>query len=407
MSLNFGRHQLAIPGPSVIPERVLAAMHRASPNIYEGEIVELTESLLPDLRAVARTQHKSAIYIANGHGAWEAALRNTVRPGEKILVLATGRFAANWGRLAETLDISVEKIDFGMHGHAEPDALETALRLDSAKEIKAVLTVQTDTASSVRNDIAGLRAAIDTSGHPALFLVDCIASMGCEPFEMDQWGVDVAVTACQKGLMTPAGLSFVFFNEKAAAARKATRPGYYWDWISRADPEIYYEYFGGTPPTHLLFALRTALDMLVHEEGLERAWARHETIAQALWEAIDVWGEGGTIRHNIEHRQWRSTAVSTIETISDEASRIRAWCETKGGTTLGIGVGFGNFGSEEYNRRFRVGHMGYNNLPMVMGVLGAIDAALKALDIPHGDGALEAAAGVLARHGGNSGLQTG
>jgi alanine-glyoxylate transaminase / serine-glyoxylate transaminase / serine-pyruvate transaminase len=407
MSLNFGRHQLAIPGPSVIPERVLAAMHRASPNIYEGEIVEMTESLPPDLRAVARTQHKLAIYIANGHGAWEAALRNTVRPGEKILVLATGRFAANWGKLAETLDISVEKLDFGMQGHAEPEALEKALRRDSAREIKAVLTVQTDTASSVRNDIRELRAAIDASGHPALFLVDCIASMGCEPFEMDQWGVDVAVTACQKGLMTPAGLSFVFFNDKAAAARKATRPGYYWDWIPRADPHIYYEYFGGTPPTHLLFALRTALDMLVHEEGVEEAWARHETIAKALWDAIDVWGEGGTIRHNIQDRRWRSTAVSTIETASDEASRIRGWCESQGGITLGIGVGFGDFGSQEYNRRFRIGHMGYNNLPMVMGVLGAVDAGLKVLGIPHGNGALEAATLVLSKHGRNSGVSFG
>jgi alanine-glyoxylate transaminase / serine-glyoxylate transaminase / serine-pyruvate transaminase len=399
MSLNFGRHQLAIPGPSVIPERVLAAMHRASPNIYEGEIVELTASLLPDLRAVARTREKLAIYIANGHGAWEAALRNTVRPGEKVLVLATGRFAANWGRLAETLDITVEMLDFGMSGHAEPEALERALRADSDGALKAVLTVQTDTASSVRNDIMRLRAAIDASGHDALFLVDCIASMGCEPFEMDQWGVDVAVTACQKGLMTPAGLSFVYFNEKAAMARKAASPGYYWDWVPRSEPEIFYQQFGGTPPTHLLFALREALDMLVHEEGIEAAWARHETIARALWAAIDIWGTEGTLRHNIEDRRWRSTAVSTIETGSDEASRIRAWCEEEGGITLGIGVGFGDFGSAEYNRRFRVGHMGYNNLPMVMGVLGAIDAALKALDIPHGPGALEAATSILARHG--------
>jgi alanine-glyoxylate transaminase / serine-glyoxylate transaminase / serine-pyruvate transaminase len=400
MSLKFGRQLVAIPGPSIIPDRVLAAMHRPSPNIYEGELVELTASLLPDLRAVARTASQVAIYIANGHGAWEAALRNTVNAGEKILVLSTGRFAANWGRVAETLDIIVEVLDFGMQGQADPDQLEQALRADRDRTVKAVLTVQSDTASSVRNDIAALRRAIDSSGHDAMLFVDCIASLGCDRFEMDDWSVDLTVAACQKGLMTPAGLSFVFFGDKAARARTAACPGFYWDWQPRSQPDAFYQQFGGTAPTHHLFGLREALDMLVHEEGIEAAWARHHAIANAVWAAIEAWGSEGSTRHNIAAAERRTNAVSTIATAAGDATRIRGWCEQQAGVTLGIGIGFGAQDSPEYNSHFRIGHMGHINLPMVMGALGAVDAAMKALEIAHGPGALETASAALAQYAG-------
>lgn len=396
MSLNHGREQLAIPGPSVIPDRVLAAMHRPSPNIYEGELIDLTASLYPDLKAVARTAHSAAIYISNGHGAWEAALRNTLVEGDGILVLATGRFADGWADLAESLGIDCTRIDFGMQGQADPAKLEEALQADNEKRYKAVLVVQTDTASSVRNDIPALRQAIDTAGHDALFMVDCIASLGCDCYEMDQWGVDVTVAACQKGLMTPAGIAFLFFNEKAATARSRARPGLYWDWHPRANPEIYYQQFGGTAPTQHLYGLRAALDMIVHEEGLENVWNRHETLAQAYWAAVDAWGADGKICHNIADRQKRSCAVSTIATAPEDAARLRKWTEKEAGITLGIGLGFGTPGSPGYNRRFRIGHMGHQNIPMTFGVIGAIDTALKALGIDHGDGALEAAAKVMA-----------
>lgn len=398
MSLNFGRMQLAIPGPSVIPDRVLSAMHQPSPNIYEGALVEMTDTLFPDLKTVARTKADAAIYIANGHGAWEAALRNALNPGDKILVLATGRFAANWGIMGEAMGLETQVLDFGMQGDVDPDQLEATLRADTAGEIKAVMTVQTDTASSVINDIPRLRQAIDDAGHDALYMVDCIASLGCDRFEMDAWGVDIMVAACQKGLMTPAGLAFVYFNERAAEARKRTMPGQYWDWIPRTRPEMFYQQFAGTAPTQHLFGLRVALDMLVHEEGIEAAWARHETIAKAVWAAIDAWSAGGALHHNIADPAKRSVAVSAINTGEGEAGLIRNWCEFQGGVTLGIGLGFGEPDTPEWDAHFRIGHMGHQNVPMIMGALGTVDTAMKALNIPHGDGALAAAAAVLARH---------
>ncbi len=398
MSLNFGPPLLAIPGPSVIPDRVLRAMHRPSPNIYEGELIALTDTIYPDLKAVARTNGDVAIYIANGHGAWEAALKNTLKPGDKALVLSTGRFAFNWGVMAETHGVEIEVLEFGMQGDADPNRLEEALRADTEQKIKAVLSVQADTASSVLNDIPALRKAIDSAGHGALFMVDCIASLACDRYEMDEWGADVTVAACQKGLMTPAGIAFVYFNDKAKASRTQATPRGYWDWIPRTQGEIFYQKFGGTAPTHHLYGLREALDILLHEEGLENAWARHETISKAVWTAIDVWAEGGSLQHNISNPNKRTVAVSALSTGEGEATRLRRWTEKEAGLTLGIGLGFGEPGSTEWDRHLRIGHMGHQNVPMIQGVLGTIDSGLKALNIPHGDGALEAASRVLAEH---------
>ena len=398
MSLNFGRAQLAIPGPSVIPERVLAAMHRPSPNIYAGELIELTDSLYPDLKAVARTRGNVAIYISNGHGVWEGALRNTINAGEKILVIATGAFGMGWYELAQTLGIEVEILDFGLRSDADPNRLEEVLRADKNSKIKAVLTVQTDTATSVSNDIRALRQAINRSGHQALFMVDCIASLGTDRFEMDEWEVDVMVAACQKGLMTPAGIAFLYFNEKAAQARKNASPGYYWDWVTRIRPQNYYNQFAGTAPTHHLYGLREALDMLVHEEGIEAAWARHKTIANAIWAAIDAWGANGLMHHNIEDPAKRSMAVSAITTAEGVAGKLRDWCELKGGVTLGIGLGLAEPDTPQWDQHFRIGHMGHQNIAMTMAILGTIDTALKAQAIDQGGGALEAAANILAMH---------
>ncbi|MGI9351581.1 MAG: pyridoxal-phosphate-dependent aminotransferase family protein [Rhizobiaceae bacterium] len=395
MSLNFGRTLLAIPGPSVIPERVLNAMHQPSPNIYSGALVEMTDTIYPDLQSVARTKEKVAIYISNGHGAWEAALRNTLITGDTVLVLQTGRFGTNWGIMAESHGIRTRVLDFGMQADVNFEQVETELRKDTTGDIRAILVVQTDTASSVRNDIQGLRKVISECGHDALFMVDCIASLGCERFEMDEWGVDVMVTGCQKGLMTPAGLSFVYFNEKAAENQKRVSPGQYWDWVPRTRSELFYQKFCGTAPTHHLFGLREALDMLVHEEGVEAAWRRHETIARAIWAAIESWGSGGELQHNIADQTKRSNAVSAIVTGKGEADKIREWTEKEAGVTFGIPLGF----EDEWDNHFRIGHMGHQNIPMVLGALGAIDAAMKAQDIPHGEGALAAASSVLASHG--------
>ena len=398
MSLAHGRHYLAIPGPSVIPDRVLAAMHRPAPNIYTGEIVEIVASLIGDLRALARTSHNAAIYIANGHGAWEAALANPLARGDRVLVLASGIFGHGWAEIGRRLGLVVEVIDFGKRGPIDPARLAAALEDDKAHEIRAVLAVHVDTATGVRNDIPALRRVLDEAGHPALLMVDCIASLGCERFEMDRWGVDVMVAASQKGMMSPPGLGFVFFNEKAAGAREARGdPSAYWDWAPRSAPQDFYQHFAGTAPTHHLYALREALTMLLHEEGLENAWARHEKLARAIWAACEGWGAGGPLEINIPDPAHRSHAVTTLRLTAPDGTALRDWLTERAGVTLGIGLGMAPPGDPAWHGFFRIGHMGHVNAHMVMGVLGTIEAGLKALSIPHGPGALEAAAGEIAR----------
>ena len=398
MSQAFSPHQLAIPGPSVIPERVLRAMHRPSPNIYEGEIVELTASVLPDLKTVARATCDVAIYIANGHGAWEASLRNVVMAGDHVLVAATGRFAKGWAEMAEAMGVSAEIIDFGLQSDIDPQKIEERLRSDTEGLFRAVLIVQTDTSTSIRNDVASVRSAMDAAQHDALLMVDCIACLACDRFEMDAWGVDVMITGSQKGLMTPAGLSFVYFNERARQAGKRVQPGLYWDWARRVDPEVFYYHFCGTPPTHHLFGLREALDMIVHEEGLEACWTRHERIAKAVWAALDGWGDGGSIRHNISDPAKRSVAVSAVTMTDGHATQLRQWCEDHAGLTLGIGIGMAEPGAAEADNYFRIGHMGYQSVASTMAVLGAIETGLMALNVPHGEDALARAARVLSEN---------
>ncbi len=389
MSLSHGRPYLAIPGPSVIPDRVLQAMHRPSPNIYEGELHELTHSLIPDLKKVAKTTGDVAIYIGNGHAAWEASLANVLSRGDKVLVLATGTFCIGWGEMAAAMGVTVETLDFGQRAPVDLDRFADALAADKDHQIKAVLAVHVDTSTSVKNDIAGMRRVLDEAGHPALLMADCIASLGCDRFEMDAWGVDVMVSGCQKGLMTPAGMSFVWFNAKARAARGDCVTSY-WDWAPRVDPELYFRYFNGTAPTHHLYGLRTALDIIA-DEGLENVWMRHQKLAEVIWAAFDAWSAEGPIQLNVADPAHRSHAVTSIGIGSPNGDALRRWCEEKCGLTLGIGLG-----REPADAFFRIGHMGHVSGHMVMAVLGTIDAGLKALGIPHGKGALEAASAALA-----------
>lgn len=396
MSLANGIKQLSIPGPSVMPEAVLSAMQKSSPNIYGQDLIDLSNSLYPDLQKVARTTGDAVIYIGNGHAAWEASLTNTLSRGDKVLALVTGRFTLGWVDLAEPLGIDVESIDFGTDSALEPSRVEEALKADSAHEIKAVLVVQTDTASSVTNDIAALRKAMDAAGHPALLMVDCIASLGCEVFEMDEWGVDVTVAACQKGLMTPAGLAFTFIGERAWQAHKsANLVTGYWDWDRRVNGEVFYQKFCGTPPTQHLFGLRVALDIL-HEEGIENVWSRHRRLAMAVWAAVDTWSQEGPLHCNIADVANRSVAVTTIRTGSLNSEALRNWCEVEAGVTLGVGLSLEQVLGSRPDNIFRIGHMGHLNPPMVMGTLASIDAALKTLDYPHGSGALEKATASIA-----------
>ena len=398
MRLSYGRDLIAIPGPSIVPDRVLRAMHRPSPNIYGGDLIALSDTIYRDLAALARTTGDPVIYLGNGHAAWEAAVANTLRPGDRALVLATGIFGRGWAEMARRLGVEVELLDFGFRATADPARLAERLAADREHAIRAVLTVQTDTASSVSNDIPALRQAIDAAGHPALFLVDCIASLGCERFEMDAWGADVTVAACQKGLMLPPGIAFNVVGPRAWRKRVPC-PSLYWDWAPRIEPELFYQRFAGTPPTHHLYGLREALDMLA-EEGLENTWARHERLARAIWAAVETWGAptgagcDRALALNIAEPARRSRAVTTIRTAPGDAIRLRAWCEETAGLTLGIGIAAPD---EDGGSLFRIGHMGHLNPPMVLGALATIEAGLSALGIPHGPGGIAAAAEVIAQ----------
>ena len=395
MSLGFGRHYLAIPGPSVMPDRVLQAMHQAAPNIYEGALHEMVDGIIPDLKKVAKTSGEVAIYIANGHGTWEAALTNTLSRGDRVLALATGRFVVFWAIMAERLGIEVDLIDFGKSSSIDLNQVEDKLKADHEKSYQAVLVVQTDTASSVRNDIEALSECIRSTGHPALLMVDCMASLACDRFEMDAWGVDLMVAGSQKGLMTPPGLGFMYFNHRVIEARKrADLVTPYWDFLPRINPEVFYEYFYGTAPTHHLFGLREALNM-IFEEGLDQIWARHAKLSQAIWSAFESWGEGSSIRLNIKEPQQRSHSVTSASMDSPHATELRRWTEHKAGVTLGIGLGMADPSDPAYHGFFRVAHMGHVNAHMTLGMLSVIDAGLKALNIPHGDGALEAASRIV------------
>ena len=397
MSLSVGRSYLAIPGPSVVPDQVLQAMHCASPNIYEGALVAMTDGMIPDLRAVARTSGHAAIYIGNGHAAWEAALSNVLAPGDEVLVPVTGRFGWGWAEMAEGIGAKVVALEAALGAPMDPAQIEAALRADTEGKIKAVMAVHVDTSTSVRSDIAAVRRAIDAAGHSALLMVDCIASMGCDVFEMDAWGVDVAVTAGQKGLMLPPGLAFVFFNDRAAAVRAAMpRVSRYWDWVPRANPKMFFEYFAGTAPTQHLYGLRASLDML-HSEGMEQVWTRHAALAEAIWAACDAWGAGGAPSLTVPNAADRSHAVTAVRIGAPHGTRLRKWVEANTGITLGIGLGMSEPDDPKGDGFFRIGHMGHVNAQMVMATLGSMQAAFVALDIPHGPGALDAAAQVIAK----------
>lgn len=387
MPLSNGREFLMIPGPTTIPDRVLRAMHRPSMDIYSGPLVDITERCLDDLRLIFRTEHRPYIYISNGHGAWEAALTNTLSKGDRVLVLESGRFAINWGLLGEFIGLDVEVLPGDWHQAVDPNTVEDRLRQDSGHRIKAVLVAQIDTATSVCNDIPAIRSAISSAGHPALFMVDAIASLATVPFEMDAWDVDIAVSGSQKGLMTPPGLGLVAAGPRAKeAAKTADLKTQYWDWDFR-DGEMHYEKYCGTPPEHLLFGLREALDMIL-EEGLDNVLQRHARLAEAARAAIGVWSEGGALAFGIHDPASRSDAVTVV--LMDTPDRLIDFCRDEYGVTVGGCIGGWQ------GKGWRLGHMGHVNAPMLLGALGAIESALIALDIPTGGSGCAAATRSLA-----------
>jgi alanine-glyoxylate transaminase/serine-glyoxylate transaminase/serine-pyruvate transaminase len=385
MAVRAGREFLAIPGPTTIPDEVLRAMHRPAVDMYSRPLVMLTDSLLHDLNRLFGNTGRCYVYIANGHGAWEAALTNVLSKGDKILVLESGRFALDWGDAAAQLGVEVEVIKGDWHRAVRPAEVEARLRKDKAGTIKAVLVVQIDTSSGVVNDIAAIGQVIMAARHDALLMVDAVASLGCMPFEMDAWGVDVAMSGSQKGLMTPPGLGFVAASDRAREAhQKAGLRTPYWDWTTR-DGNSHYQKYAGTPPEHLMFALRQALDMLF-EEQLDNVFRRHRLLAEAVRRAVAVWKEGKAFEFNIAEPRERSDTVTTVLMADGrDPLQLLDYCETKCGVLLGAGFG------KMKGKAFRIAHMGHVNAPTVLGVLGVIEMGLNALRIPHGKGGVQAA----------------
>ncbi len=382
MVVRAGREFLMIPGPSTMPDEVLQAMHRPAIDIYAGPLVQLTDSLLADLSRIFRTKGRSYIYSSNGHGAWEAALTNVLSKNDKVLILESGRFAIGWGNAAAALGCQTEILKGDWRRAVNPAEVEARLKADKFGEIKAVLAVQIDTASGVVNDIPAIGAAIKAARHDALFLVDAVASLGCMKFEMDEWGIDVAMAGSQKGLMTPPGLGFVVANERARETHKsANLRTPYWDWSVRDSDEHYMKH-GGTPPEQLLFGLRKALDMLL-AEGLDNAFRRHHLLAEAARRAVSVWAEGGALDFNIQKPSERSNTVTTV--LHENPAPLLDYCNRKCGVVLGRTIG------ALAGKGFRIAHMGHINAPMVLGALGTIEMGLRALRIPHGPGGVAAA----------------
>lgn len=390
MTLRQGKEFLMIPGPTNVPDEVLRAMHRPAIDIYDGPLVETTEQCLAGLKKLFRTQHQPYIYAANGHGAWDAALSNTLSQGDRVLVLESGLFATEWGKAAKVMGLDVQLLPGDWHTPVDPNALEKALKEDIGHRIKAILVVQVDTATGVWNDIKRLRTAIDAAAHPALFMVDTIASLGCMPFEMDTWGVDLTLTGSQKGLMTPPGLSFVAVGPKAKAAHAtANLRSNYMDWTFRDGP-VHYQKYCGTPPEHLLFAFKAALD-LIFAEGLENVWHRHALLAEATRRAVEIWSSAGSMDMMVPNKTARSNSVTVVTTNGWEAEKLRTFTREQCGVTIGGTIG------DYAGRGFRIGHMGHVNAVMLLGTLSAIETGFIKLGIAHGKGGVSAAMEYLAQ----------
>jgi alanine-glyoxylate transaminase/serine-glyoxylate transaminase/serine-pyruvate transaminase len=385
MVVSAGREFLALPGPTNMPDEVLRAMHRPPLDIYSEQMLGMTDSLLRDLSKLFATKGHSYIYIANGHGAWEGALSNVLSRGDKVLVLESGRFAVGWGNAAAAMGAEVEVLKGDWRRAVRPVEVEARLRQDKDHRIKAILVAQIDTASGAVNDIEAIGKAIKASGHPALFMVDAVASLGCMPFEMDAWGIDVAMSGSQKGLMTPPGLGFVAANDRARHVHKtANLRTPYWDWTEREGSEHYRKY-AGTAPVHLLFALRQAVDM-IFDEGLENVFLRHRLLAEAVRRAVSIWAEGQVLGFNIAEAAERSNTVTTVVMQNGyDPVELHKFCKEKCGVVLGVGIG------ELQGQAFRIAHMGHINAPMILGTLGVVEVALNALQIPHGKGGTGAA----------------
>ena len=376
MSHVSGVHFLQIPGPTNVPERVLRAIDRATMDHRGPAFARLMLEIFEQIKPVFATSGPVVIYAASGTGAWEAALVNTLSPGDRVLMAETGQFATLWSKLAGRLGLEVEVIPGDWRHGADPDAIAARLNDDRGQAIKAVGIVHNETSTGVTSRVADVRAAIDRTGHPALFMVDTISSLGSMDYRHDEWRVDVTIGGSQKGLMLPPGLAFNAVSQKAlAASRTARMPRAYWAWddMLAANREGFFPY---TPATNLLYGLREALQML-QEEGLPNVFARHARHGEATRRAVHGWRLENLA---LDPREYSNTLTAVLVPEGADPDALRAAILKRFDMSLGVGLG------KVKGRVFRIGHLGSFNDLMLAGTLSGVQMGLDLAGIAHGDG---------------------
>jgi alanine-glyoxylate transaminase/serine-glyoxylate transaminase/serine-pyruvate transaminase len=385
VTIHSGRHFLQIPGPTNVPDRVLRAI--AAPTIdHRGpEFAELGLDILQRIKPVFGTSGPVIIYPASGTGAWEAALVNTLSPGDRVLAFETGHFSNLWRAMAEKLGLTVDFVPGDWRRGVDPEIVAQRLAEDDTHAIAAVMVVHNETATGVTSRVPEIRAAIDDAGHPALLLVDTISSLASIDYRHEEWDVDVTVSGSQKGLMLPPGLSFNAVSEKAlAAAERARLPRSYWDWapILEANRKGYYPY---TPATNLLYGLREALLML-EEEGLPAVFARHDRHAEATRRAVTGWGLEVLCA---DEREYSSSLTAVLLPEQYDADKVRQIILERFDMSLGTGLG------RLAGRVFRIGHLGHFNDLTLAGTLSGVEMGLVAAGVPVRRGGVDAALAYL------------
>jgi alanine-glyoxylate transaminase/serine-glyoxylate transaminase/serine-pyruvate transaminase len=373
MTHRAGRHFLQIPGPTNVPDRVLRAIDRPTIDHRGPEFKALGLEVLEGIRGIFKTRQPVIIYPASGTGAWEAALVNTLSPGDKVLMAETGHFATLWKKIAEKLGLAPEFIAGDWRHGVDPAAVETRLAEDKAHSIKAVAVVHNETSTGVASRIGEVRKAIDRAGHPALLLVDTISSLASIDYRHDEWGVDVTVGGSQKGLMLPPGLSFNAVSDKALAASKSAKlPRAFWEWgdMLAANKGGFFPY---TPATNLLYGLREALLML-NEEGLENVFARHDRHAEATRRAVRAWGLEILCANPAEYS---SSLTAVMMPAGHDADALRAVILEHFDMSLGMGL------AKLQGKVFRIGHLGDFNDLTLAGTLSGVEMGLAIAGVPH------------------------
>ena len=381
-----GRHFLQIPGPTPVPDRILRAMDMPVLDHRGSEFQELGQRVLNGMKTIFKTAGPVFMYPASGTGAWEACLVNTLSPGDKVLMYETGHFASLWKAMAETLGLIPEFIASDWRSGADADAIAARLREDRSREIKAVCVVHNETSTGATSRIDEVRRAIDAAGHPALLFVDTISSLASIDYRHDEWGVDVTIACSQKGLMLPPGLSFNAVSAKALDAAKTARlPKSYWSWAAMAGPNAQ-GFFPYTPATNLLYGLATAIDML-HEEGLERVFARHERHAEAVRRAVRTWGLEILCR---DPKYCSPVLTAVVMPEGQNADRLRKVVLENFDLSLGTGL------SKVAGKVFRIGHLGDTNDLTIVATLAGVEMGLNLAQVPHRPGGVAAAMAYLA-----------